>query len=487
MDTDRDTKCWLKDIPYIWTNEERHYIVTDPNQVVYIDFLGKVVPVLFSKVAQFMDGKVITAFPTERSSGRAELAADQRGFRSAFFKRQLIPIYFLYIKNNECLANVAKYFMVFWGIPHEKDNIRINGNPTIQLVPNYIWNIPAQDYYHILVNGTDDFILNNFSGKLLGTPIPSYKYPLLLHDYIEHYFEDQRLKIPTYNDNYTYLITVFPFYPTQIGTKAYQFLFVSKSLYTNILFQLIKKRIYNAPNNLKCILDSNVSDMYKYTALKKYVPSTTGKWGGKNYDPFKISERAWNRINDFKKYLKIDEIKRVLDIGAGNGEILAGIGNYLKISKENLWAVDVKYYGTTELEKRLCFQKVATNNPIKFPNESFDLIMLLQVMHHMIDLDLKLKEVYRLLKPNGLLFIREHDCRNIYVSNLIDIEHMLYDVTLSNTTYKDAINGYTGTIYRSKENWTTLLASNGFKLVRILEATVKTNPTMYYNAVYRKM
>ena len=47
------------------------------------------------------------------------------------------------------------------------------------------------------------------------------------------------------------------------------------------------------------------------------------------------------------------------------------------------------------------------------PDQTFDLIILVHVLDHMIDPNTKLKEIYRLLKPGGYLFTVTHNYNSI--------------------------------------------------------------------------
>ena len=149
--------------------------------------------------------------------------------------------------------------------------------------------------------------------------------------------------------------------------------------------------------------------------------------------------------------------------------------------------MDIDYYCAAKIKDRLNFMKIKPREKISIADNSFDMILVLQTLHHVVDLDLKLKEIYRILKPGGLLLLREHDCRNVYIAQLIDIEHMLYSIVYEKLTYENAKKEYIGTIYRSKEAWRKILTENyNLKFIREIEPKMRFNPTMYYNAIYMK-
>jgi SAM-dependent methyltransferase len=282
---------------------------------------------------------------------------------------------------------------------------------------------------------------------------------------------------------YTYMYNM---YNTLIGLKQDIIKTVYNSSYKYCLIGLLRKRL----RDVDIILFHRVINKYdndKDILLywKEFSNENIKDWGHIINNPEIITPRAKSRINDFQMYLNVKPMK-ILDIGGGNAEILAGFGNYLNINKDDLWLVDLKYYGDQKMLKRITFLESKINEKINLPDESFDLILLLQSLHHMSDLEFKLKEIHRLLKPNGLIFVREHDLDNIYTGYMIDIEHLLYDIVLSNKNFQDIKSEYIGTIYRSSSEWEQLFLNEKLKLIHKSPTIGKNNPTRYYNFVLQK-
>lgn len=242
----------------------------------------------------------------------------------------------------------------------------------------------------------------------------------------------------------------------------------------NLIMKRVPRLIWR--EILPLLQEKSDFDIYEYLR-QIYVGVESEKWG-ERFNPAEITGRAQSRINELKDWLPV-ETKSILDIGAGNAEIICGFAKYLNISSENIWAVDVENY--IEPGVKLNFIKVSEKESLPIPDASIDLCLLFQSMHHMRDLEYKLHEIARVLKPGGTLFVREHDCRDQLTSLLIDIEHELYDCVVSNSK-----TNYTGTVYRSRKEWTILLKEFGFEFVSYGKLFSKTNPTKYYNAVYKK-
>ena len=87
------------------------------------------------------------------------------------------------------------------------------------------------------------------------------------------------------------------------------------------------------------------------------------------------------------------------------------------------------------------------------------------VLHHITQVDISCKELRRVLKPGGLLFLREHDCENEDESRHIDIEHSLFELVLSSKSKQETIEYLANydAEYRPLKMWTKMLSKAGFK------------------------
>ncbi|CAF4335987.1 unnamed protein product, partial [Rotaria magnacalcarata] len=119
--------------------------------------------------------------------------------------------------------------------------------------------------------------------------------------------------------------------------------------------------------------------------------------------PFQVTPSNLKQIVDRQK------IKSYFDLGCGDGTITAGIGDYLGLSKENLFGGDV-YEGQNE---QITYVKINENqSTIDLPSNRVDLITSFVTFHHIDQLETSLSELVRILRPGGYLIVREHDCKN---------------------------------------------------------------------------
>lgn len=108
-------------------------------------------------------------------------------------------------------------------------------------------------------------------------------------------------------------------------------------------------------------------------------------------------EKASTIIGILKKYKNLKNSK-ILDIGTGSGVIAHEIG---KISK-NVFAADVR--DERVLKSNYTFKKIR-NEKLPFKDKEFDIVISNHVMAHVKDNELHLKEVKRILKDDGIVYL----------------------------------------------------------------------------------
>jgi 2-polyprenyl-3-methyl-5-hydroxy-6-metoxy-1,4-benzoquinol methylase len=104
-----------------------------------------------------------------------------------------------------------------------------------------------------------------------------------------------------------------------------------------------------------------------------------------------------------KKYNLLENpLARILDVGCGTGMILKEIS-----SQGEVWGLDNDEQALKFCRKRgLRFLKKANlQQKLPFEDQSFDVILCLDVLEHLKNEDLSISEFRRLLKPKGMLVI----------------------------------------------------------------------------------
>ena len=249
---------------------------------------------------------------------------------------------------------------------------------------------------------------------------------------------------------------------------------------------------------VKDLISSYTNDLVFYEKLKEFV----SKYFKKNTEQEIGLIRAnakWRDISFIFKNLPSN--MKILDYGGGDGAILSLFATKLKLIKENAISVDVEtWVGTTHNKpyKNISYKTIKPGSEIGFSNNSLDVILAFQVLHHLSydELKLRLREFYNLLKKGGVLVVREHDStiENLeetnYVRTFIDIEHTLYETVVND---QPKMNGEQlciyddGDKYKSIREWDKAIESYGFKRLtgKMYESRVK-GETRYTYRYYTK-
>jgi len=128
------------------------------------------------------------------------------------------------------------------------------------------------------------------------------------------------------------------------------------------------------------------------------------------------------------KNIKINHNSNYLDIGCGDGRKTTLISKIFNIKKDNVYGTDIEVWGPYKSNKKFNFdfKYILKNEKLDYPDNTFHFITCILTLHHIKNLDVIINEIYRILKPNGIFVLIEHDILN-YMDNLIvDIQHTFF-------------------------------------------------------------
>lgn len=135
----------------------------------------------------------------------------------------------------------------------------------------------------------------------------------------------------------------------------------------------------------------------KYYESDDYISHTDGKRS--------LFEKAYHLV---KNIALRDKLNLINSLGTFNGNILdigAGTGDFLVLAKENGWnTVGVE---PNEKASNIAVKKGVsfTENTKALQNNSFDVITMWHVLEHVPNLESQIKELKRLIKPDGTILI----------------------------------------------------------------------------------
>lgn len=114
---------------------------------------------------------------------------------------------------------------------------------------------------------------------------------------------------------------------------------------------------------------------------------------------------ALNKIHGYNKIKNIKKFKRVLGFGSAFGDELLPVIDkieevYIVEPSKKLRAKDIN-------GKKVTYINPKANGELKFKDNFFDLITCFGVLHHIPNVGFIIKEFSRVLKPGGILLLRE--------------------------------------------------------------------------------
>ncbi len=159
-------------------------------------------------------------------------------------------------------------------------------------------------------------------------------------------------------------------------------------------FQLLYNREYDM---LVTSPKPNEKEIYKYYESEDYISHTDAKRS--------FLEKMYHIVKLFSLRKKT---KLITTLNKGKGALLdigAGTGDFLVAAKKQNWTV--QGIEPSNQAKKIAEQKGITliSQTSDLPSESFDIITMWHVLEHVPDPKEQIKELERLLKPNGHILI----------------------------------------------------------------------------------
>lgn len=280
--------------------------------------------------------------------------------------------------------------------------------------------------------------------------------------------------------------------PVNSNLQIKTFLSLKNSKITSLL-SLISRFVNYDNNTLKKIISNNKdikTDIEIYNELRK---------NKKIKDPIKKIERNKKRANELFNY--IQEVLKLqgkviggdyyfhLDYGGNDGGVASEFAKIMKLKNTQVYSADVEnWLGNVKnnVYNNITYTLLSENQKLPYHPSSFDSVSCLQVLHHVEFIDSHLKELYRILKPNGILVIKEHDCNDDSMKLLIDIEHVIHEYVEPEIPNTKILNTYNA-FYKSFGKLDKILKNIGFEFFKdSFFQDIRINPTRYYFAVYIK-
>jgi hypothetical protein len=177
------------------------------------------------------------------------------------------------------------------------------------------------------------------------------------------------------------------------------------------------------------------------------------------------------------------EVLSLLDVGCGDGSITREVCRLL--GARRCCGVDV--YPAEHVVPGVEYAQVRESDAeYPFEDESFDVVLLMEVLHH-IRSDSQVLSILRKVRRDGIVVVKEHDVTSEDMAVYLDIRHGLDEVFLDGKTPEDYQAAYLARYMPRRV--TEGLFRHGFRQVRIRDAYASnpTNPMGIYHAVFKRL
>jgi len=113
---------------------------------------------------------------------------------------------------------------------------------------------------------------------------------------------------------------------------------------------------------------------------------------------------------------------RVLDVGGGTGRV----ANAIREHAGEVVVADPSLGMLRQADQSQLRLACSNSESLPFPSESFERVIMVDALHHVIDHAETAREMYRVLKTGGRVIIEEPDIRTIFVKLIAVAEKMLF-------------------------------------------------------------
>lgn len=293
------------------------------------------------------------------------------------------------------------------------------------------------------------------------------------------------------NQFYTYIVNAYKSENIMLTAKMVQLLqkFINYKDSIKLISEIKKnklsdKEIYVKMEEIRSkpkseIIKRNTKDIFNICSSWKY-----------------IFEDLSMVVGDFLQDNNVKKIK-YLDVGCGNGNKTIAFSKNIGIQKENIYGTDIENWGPYDVVQHshhdFNFSYIKKDGTLDYPDNSFDIITCILMLHHVEKLDFLLGEINRVLKPSGILIIIEHDCHDDYDKMILEILHGAYEYLVdknenNQNNENNQIESYSS--YHNWAEWDFIFDKNNFNYLKgnyiFINIEHSTRFDNIYYTIYKK-
>lgn len=144
------------------------------------------------------------------------------------------------------------------------------------------------------------------------------------------------------------------------------------------------------------------------------------------FDHFSVIAPLYARVTYSKRDIMREVAKlpakgRLLDVGGGTGRVASAIRDLV----DDVIIADVSFGMLKQTLPSTLWSVCGVSEFLPFPDTSFERVIMVDALHHVVNHADSVREMFRVLKPGGVLVIEEPDIRTFGVKLIALAEKML--------------------------------------------------------------
>jgi ubiquinone/menaquinone biosynthesis C-methylase UbiE len=130
---------------------------------------------------------------------------------------------------------------------------------------------------------------------------------------------------------------------------------------------------------------------------------------------------TYSSLEKMREVAELPVSGRLLDIGGGTGRVASVLRDLVdEVIVSDISMGMLKRAALSTLKPICCYSE-----SLPFPSNSFERVIMVDALHHVVDQSATAREMYRVLKPGGLLVIEEPDIHKFGVKLIALAEKLL--------------------------------------------------------------
>jgi len=130
---------------------------------------------------------------------------------------------------------------------------------------------------------------------------------------------------------------------------------------------------------------------------------------------------GYSSVEEMIQHADLPTPGRVLDAGGGTGRV----ANAICAQAGEVIVADPSLGMLRQADRTQLELACSNSESLPFPDNSFERVIMVDALHHVIDQNHTAREMYRVLKPGGRIVIEEPDIRNFGVKMIAVAEKLL--------------------------------------------------------------